>query len=242
MKTKVLSISSSENPTFKKLKSLLHSKGIKKENLILVAGTKIITEALQQKTLQPEIEICTGEKFNYDCEKKITLSKALFSELDVVGTHEALLVCKLPALPLPKLNGFSVLLPLGDPNNLGAAIRSCVGFGVDEIVLLKEACQPFSPKVIKASAGAVFKAPLRKGPSIHDLHAKNLLSLDLNGQLLTEFEWPSQPTQLLLGEEGLGIPKSLEVQKITVPTKNIESLNAAHSLSIALFHRLKARI
>jgi TrmH family RNA methyltransferase len=245
MKTKPLSISSAQNLTYKKIKSLLTSKGIKTEKLILLSGAKIIQEALNQKSIRAEFEVSYSDQFKYSCSKKIILTKPLFEELDVIGTHDSLLVCSEPPKLLPNQKGLSVLLPLGDPNNLGAAIRSCVGFGVDEIVLLKEACHPFLPKVIKASAGAVLKAPLTFGPSIKEVTTKNLVCLDQKGELLQDFNWPKSPLQLLVGEEGPGLSQAFECKKISIPTENIESLNAAHALSIVLFYRqekLKARI
>ncbi|MCB0394390.1 MAG: hypothetical protein KDD25_07510, partial [Bdellovibrionales bacterium] len=63
----------------------------------------------------------------------------------------------------------------------------------------------------------------------------DFVSLDMNGRSLSEFEWP-KVTNLLLGEEGQGIPQSLKRRSISIPIHSeVESLNASAALSIALY-------
>ncbi len=48
-----------------------------------------------------------------------------------------------------------------DPGNLGTIIRTCLAFGIDDILLSSDCADPFSPKVIRSSMGAVFMSSIR---------------------------------------------------------------------------------
>jgi RNA methyltransferase, TrmH family len=62
-----------------------------------------------------------------------------------------------------------------------------------------------------------------------------VIGLDLHGESLNKFDWPSD-FNLLVGEEGRGIPKSLIGQSLHIPmAQGVESLNAAVAISIALY-------
>jgi len=47
-----------------------------------------------------------------------------------------------------------------DPGNLGTIIRSALAFSIEGIILSKNSVNPFNTKVIRSSAGAVFKLPV----------------------------------------------------------------------------------
>jgi tRNA G18 (ribose-2'-O)-methylase SpoU len=241
MKTEVLKIDSESNATFKMLLSLTGSKGIKKESLFLISGDKIIREALKLNHLKIVYELATENIFYSKASKKTILAKTLFNDLDVIGTGSNILVAEVPEIkPLPKnwnQNGFCVFLPLGDPVNLGSAIRSCKGFNVDQLVLLTESANPFLPKVTKSSAGANLSVQFFKGPSINELSDHPIVCMDKGGEDLNKFKWQKNISGLLLGQEGSGIPQNLNIKKLSISATGVESLNATSALSIALFHR-----
>lgn len=53
-----------------------------------------------------------------------------------------------------------VALDLNDPGNLGTLVRSAVAAGFDSVVCLGDTVDPYSPKVIRAAAGALFRVPV----------------------------------------------------------------------------------
>lgn len=229
----VKKIESSQNKQFKKWKSLLQSKGIKKEGLCLVFGKNIISEILSKS---PEAK---SVHFDPEIQPDFLLSKELYKELSLFKSDGPFLVCPTPKLPTEDLKsppkGIEVLLPAGDPRNLGALIRTSLAFGSSKIILLKEAANAFLPESIKASAGAVFSAPLFEGPSINDLSASDIYTLDKSGQPLKESGLQKKSLRLLIGEEG-GLPKNLKNSKISIPISDkVESLNVNSCLSIALY-------
>lgn len=239
-------IQSPQNAKFKTWQSLTSTKGIKKHGKALVAGKNIVSECHKLFYDQP-LEILFTEKMGLPVNlgpqsTAYMLDEKLFKELDPLGLHFPLLVVPITEPETTALDhppqGVQVLLPFGDPKNLGAAIRNCLAFGVTDVILLKEAAHPFHFASIKASSGAVFKVNLTYGPSIHDLkNETTLFSLDGGGKNLFEFVWP-QNLRLLIGEEGPGIPLRLRETKnsVSIPiSPDIESLNAHQALGIALY-------
>jgi TrmH family RNA methyltransferase len=170
------------------------------------------------------------------------LSPTLFAQIDVLGTHFNILVVAQPDILTlsatdiidyaPK--GIELIVPIGDPGNLGALIRSCEAFGVPRVILSREAAHPFLPKSVKASAGSVMRVPLARGPALAE-YPSNCIALDTQGMSIDEFVWPTQGL-LVVGEEGSGFASSglVPQTRIRIPTHGVESLNAVVATSIAL--------
>ena len=127
-------------------------------------------------------------------------------------------------------------MPFQDPENVGAVIRSAVAFGAAEIVLLAEAANPFHPKSVRASGGAVFRANLLEGPSIQDLPDDlPVVPLSKEGKRISDFKFPAK-FALLPGIEGPGLPDRFRRSGVAIPiSPEVESLNAVAATAVALF-------
>lgn len=242
-KPQIKKIESASNALYKKLLDLTTGRGVQEHGLCLVSGEKIIAEVLQKPT--PDMFwISTTEEHSLFAQTPraqiILLPVELFKKLDIVGTHAPLLCYPLPEIKPwtpTAAQGLEVVCGLGDPNNLGALLRSALAFNVSSIILLKESCQPFHPKVIKSSAGACFQIPLYKGPSLQDIASfgPELYALDMEGTPLPEFAFPKN-LRVLLGEEGSGVPKNIPLQRISIPMNpKLESLNATVAASLLFY-------
>ena len=257
-----MEISSAQNALFKQFLSLHESRGIRQHAQFILAGQKIVNEVVKQypqliSHVVVESDVILPSPLNTFPVAR--LSKTLFQMLDILGTHSPLLICQLPEIFPWRWDqtecGLEVLLTLGDPGNLGAAVRSCVAFGATRIVLLKECAHPFHPKAVRASAGACLKSQFVSGPSLAELASHsftNLILLDMDGTRLDGFTWPEN-CRLLVGEEGPGLgsftespglankpPQSGKLERIHIPmASGVESLNAMVALSIALYSRAR---
>jgi RNA methyltransferase, TrmH family len=235
-------IESTQNSKYKLFKSLLSAKGIKQEALFILSGRKLVEESIQQRSELIVWEIITNEQValtQLPDDKIIQLPNNLFKELDLLGTHYNLLVMKLPDFHQGDLNQLphkaELILPLSDPGNLGAMIRSAVAFGIKKIWLTQEAAHPFLPKAIKASSGACFLVDFYVAPSIQQIKSP-CIALDAGGEMLEDFQWPNS-FRLLVGEEGKGVPTQIPITPISIRMEpGIESLNATVAMSIALHH------
>lgn len=239
-------ITSNTNSQFKTFLSLTESKGIKSEKMFLLSGSSLVREFLAKPNLQIHAEIIM-EGMNSRTTKEsgariFKLSKNLFEEMDVVGTKFNILVLALPEVktwsPTLTSSGLTLVTPLGDPGNLGAVIRSAEAFGASQVLLLSEAAHPFLPKSVKASSGSSLRIPLYRGPSLKEFVQNEelggrLVALDMKGIPLKKFEWPQNP-YLLVGEEGAGL-NGQRIRSVSIPMKNVESLNGTIAASIALY-------
>ena len=242
----MLKIASAQNSAFKRLLSLTASKGLKKEGLFLLSGEKLVREFLARPNLAVVHELLgPGMKRVAGGEKAIEFSAALFAQLDVLGTGFNILVLEQPRVPVLKAadlpgyapEGIEIVLPAGDPGNLGALLRSCEAFSVPRAILTQEAAHPFLPKAVKASAGSALRLPLAYGPALREFPA-TCIALDAGGEPVEGFDWPARGL-LVVGEEGPGLSPKFR-RRIAIPTQGVESLNVVVAASIALFCRARA--
>lgn len=239
-------LESPQNPQFKLWEAVLDGRGIRKHGHFLLSGRKTVPEALAAHPGRFVAALSVGA----DALAALTLppgvapyllAKPLFERLDVAGTGFPLLVGTVPEMPAldpsQPPQGLELVCALGDPNNLGAALRSAAALGARRVVLMAEAAHPFHPRCLRAAANAPFALTLLRGPSWAELGgiAGPVLALDGGGEDLTRFDWP-RDLRLVLGEEGQGLPDGLPLRRLAVPTTGaVESLNATVAASLALF-------
>ncbi len=249
-------ITSVENPKFRLWSSLFESRGIKKSQLFIVSGAKVISEVFEHNCSWVRTILLHEEDRASDLAQRalrlmpesiFLLSAPLFKSLDLYETRAPLLICSVPEIPQwnedSKPHGIEVLTALSDPINLGSLIRTCVAFSVSKLVLLKESAHPFLPKVLRGASGAQFHIPFFEGPSLSDL-SQDLIGLDVKGEDIGPFQWPRN-LRLVMGEEGRGLGDLKPTTLLKIPiSAQTESLNATVASSIALYlyrqqHQLK---
>jgi 16S rRNA (guanine527-N7)-methyltransferase len=132
--------------------------------------------------------------------------------------------------------GVSVLIPSQDPENVGAAIRSAAAFGAVQAILLGESANPFHPKALRASGGAVLSLPLRQGPALDAVpHELPIVALSAEGADIRQAAFPAA-FGLLVGLEGPGLPEPWRRRAVRIPIRpEVESLNAAAATAVALY-------
>ena len=242
-----LKISSNQNDSYKSFVALTTSKGLKDADVFLLSGEKLIREFLQKPNLKITHEIIRpglSALTPSSTIQHIEFTVELFNAIDVLGTHFNILVVEQPqitmldetALDSYAPYGIEVMMPIGDPGNLGALIRSCEAFGVARVILTREAAHPFLPKTVKASAGSILRIPLARTEKFTDLPTTfrdKVYALDMNGTPINDFVWPANAV-LVVGEEGPGFGDMTFKNRITIPTRTVESLNVVVAASIAL--------
>jgi RNA methyltransferase, TrmH family len=142
-------------------------------------------------------------------------------------------------------DGLSVYLHgVGDPGNVGTILRSAAAFGASRVILGPGSADPFSPKAVRASMGAIFQVPVVRTADDGDellLGAATTVALDAAAavslaQIAADLD-PREPLTLLVGAEREGLPQDLQagathVAKIPIAT---ESLNAGVAAAVALY-------
>jgi RNA methyltransferase, TrmH family len=136
---------------------------------------------------------------------------------------------------------------LADPGNVGTILRSAEAFGASCVALGPGTADPFSPKAVRASMGAVFTVPLAKADDLDALPGVKIALVAGRGVPLPELwrsgsVWLNQNAKvrevsLLIGHEREGLPTDVigqadHVAHIPIQT---DSLNAAMAATIALY-------
>ncbi|MBM5806788.1 MAG: RNA methyltransferase [Cyanobacteria bacterium M_surface_10_m2_179] len=252
-------ITSRRNPLVARLRALHQPKGRRDQGLLLLEGTHQVQELLRLG-LAPEHLLATPAWL----ERHAALMAA--APLPVQPVGEAVLaavattdnpdgvVATLAREQLPQARGTGrfvlALDQLQDPGNLGTLLRTALAAGVDEVWLAGGA-DPLQPKVLRASAGAALALPLLRLSERSELVAKLQAARTAGLQLLATvveataqpywaLDW-TQPTLLLLGNEGAGLhPELAELatERITIPhSAAVESLNVAVAAAPLLLER-----
>jgi TrmH family RNA methyltransferase len=133
---------------------------------------------------------------------------------------------------------------LQDPGNLGTLFRSAEAFGAAGIFLNEGTVSPYNPKVLRGSAGSIFRLPFFQIPSgeliaLLRQHGVRLLATSSHkGTPLPEVSW-TLPLALFIGNEGAGLPREIMHQMdetLVIPqAAQVESLNAGVAASIVLY-------
>ncbi|MCE9597737.1 MAG: 16S rRNA (guanine(527)-N(7))-methyltransferase RsmG [Spirochaetia bacterium] len=242
-------ISSRENDRFKNLIALQQSKGVKKQGLCIVGGSRLVDELLEDEATSDRVTALVVNR-NYWLEEEEPIAKIrvstfendLFKEIDIQGTGAPLAIVKVD--PIEEFNsaakGLSVVIPFQDPENVGAALRSCLAFGVTEVILSQEAANPFLPRAIRASANACFRVPLKRASALNAiaLESPELPVFVLSGDGEAELGETKMPERcvIIAGLEGPGIPAGVPGKRVYIPISDeIDSLNAVAALSVSLY-------
>jgi len=148
-----------------------------------------------------------------------------------------------PRLPERVEGGVLLLDRVQDPGNVGTLIRSAAAFGLERVLVLDGTVDPWSPKVVRASAGSVFLVPVHRVDLEEALEwlasvRIPLLVADANGEDVRSMQVP-EPAALLMGNEGAGPrPAALAAADriVALPmATGAESLNVAVAGSILLW-------
>ncbi|MBN2078745.1 MAG: 16S rRNA (guanine(527)-N(7))-methyltransferase RsmG [Spirochaetes bacterium] len=254
--TKGTAVTSGENRAYRELKRIASGESPRKRGRILVGGRRIIAEMAGKGGLEIGQLILRDGHVEDDAgmislieefarrRHLLVLKKSLYNEIDCFNTPGPLATIEIPTMKewdRSSGTGCTLLIPFQDPVNVGASIRSAAGFGVEKIVVMKEAAHPFHPRSIRASSGSVFAVNIEAGPSIRELDGiarekgLDIVSLDREGTPLGSFPFPER-FLLVPGIEGPGLPEELKMSAVSIPLHGgVESLNGPVALSIALY-------
>jgi RNA methyltransferase, TrmH family len=137
-----------------------------------------------------------------------------------------------------------------DPGNLGTILRSTEAFGAAGALLGERTVSPFNPKVVRGSAGSIFRLPVvrvKLGEALallREQEVRLVATSSHKGTPLPEAKLAG-PIAVFIGGEGAGVPRDLlaKVDEIVaIPhAPQVESLNAGVAASIVLYEIARQR-
>lgn len=147
-----------------------------------------------------------------------------------------------------------VVVGLQDPGNLGTILRSAEAFGSAGVVLGEATVSPFNSKVIRASAGSIFRLPVVVAKAAGDLDTISqqfrkggvrLIATSSHKGMPIDQANLTGPAAIFVGSEGSGLPRHFLAhldEIVAIPhTPQVESLNAGVAGSIALYEAARQR-
>ncbi|MDH0897145.1 MULTISPECIES: RNA methyltransferase [unclassified Pseudomonas] len=154
----------------------------------------------------------------------------------------ALVPMPVTAAPAPAANERAIYLhEIQDPGNLGTILRTLAWFGNFRCLLSPGSVDPYNPKVVRSSMGAIFHAPMELDVELDTLRTRfeRIACLDMNGDSLQSPGFRASDCYLF-GNEARGVPReqlsALGARPFTIPgCGTIESLNLASTVNMCAY-------
>ncbi len=124
---------------------------------------------------------------------------------------------------------------VGDPGNVGTVLRAALAFGASSVVMGPGTADPYGPKAVRASMGAVFAVPLARAGAVEDLPGRTVALVARAGGPLWDVH--EEEVTLVVGAEREGLPAEVVAGCDVVahiPIRS-ESLNAAMAATVGLY-------
>jgi TrmH family RNA methyltransferase len=144
-----------------------------------------------------------------------------------------------------------VCVDIRDPGNLGTVLRSAEGAGAGGVVCCDGSVDLYSPKVVRASAGALFHVPVvAGGKPVEVLERLGTAKLQRLGTSAHGGDAPEAvdlraPVALVLGNEAHGLPGEIDAcidRRVTIPMAGrTDSLNVGMAAAVLCFEAARQR-
>jgi len=252
-------ISSAQNPLIKKIRSLKTRKARVREGAFWVEGLAPVIEAIdagwavQSLVRSPDL-LKSKDAIRFLRSVNINeriLSAELFEKLSdrdgpaglgaIVSTRDL----ELSDLEVRSDSLVAILVEPQDPGNLGTIIRTSYCAGVSAVVLVGNSTDPFDPRSVRASMGALFRIPVVRAAGAQDLvrwasdEGVRLTGTSSRAHKSYRSAEYGLPQGIVMGNEQKGIPDDVAeacTSLVSIPmTGTINSLNLSAAAAIMLY-------
>ena len=253
-------ISSTSNSRIKNIMNLKNSaRARRQQDCFLVEGPRMFFEVLKERLL--EIYVTEGFEKKYGdrlagCRYEL-ISDAVCRHLSDTRTPQGVMaLVKKQETPLEEIlardeNPCLFLLEnLQDPGNMGTILRTSEGAGVSGIIMNRESVDPYNPKVIRSTMGAIFRMPFVIVDDFEDVLCRlkeagvRTFAAHLDGEDFYRQDYRGG-CAFFIGNEGNGLSEELAARadgRIRIPMKGqVESLNAAVAATVLMYETLRQR-
>ena len=241
-------ITSLKNPKVTIWKSLKDRKGRKETGCFLVEGRKMVEEALASAFPVEAVLVDADRMGEFPLPAYIPAfampSHVLASVCDTKTPQGIAAVVRMADVPL---TGSRLVAMDGvqDPGNVGTIIRTADAAGFDGVLLSAQCADVFSPKVLRATMGSIFRMGIRVTDDLPGTlkqmvqEGASVLSSQLDGEPFYQRSPLNERFVLVIGSEGNGVTeevKAVATHKVKLPMRGgAESLNAAVAAGIMMY-------
>src|SRR3954449_928226 len=220
-------ITSQHNAQLQLLRKLRRTRERRETGLFAAEGEDLL-QAATEHGWEPEVRLVAGED----------VEPALLDQASGLGSGtRAAAIYRQRWADRPLGPVCLALWGVSDPGNVGTALRSAAAFGASSVALGPGCADPFGPKAVRASMGAIFAVPLARVDDVAALPGRTVALVAHRGRPLGENHGTGTAFSLVVGAEREGMPPDVigacdEVAHIPIAT---ESLNAAMAATVALY-------
>jgi len=250
-------ITSRTNARVKALRAAFSGKASKPGEMIAIEGEHLIGEALRSFVTLETVFVREGSErvlgvaglAGLQATHWVVLAKDVFASAVATDAPQGIAATlRIPAIKMRKNVDFAgvqlVLEDLQDPGNLGTLIRSAEAFGMHNVFITPRTVNPWNPKVVRASAGSIFRMPVVRSPleqtkAWMDNGRVRIFAAVVQGETakLSHEAVLLPPCALLIGNEGAGLSQEaidMAYECVRIPCQ-VESLNAAIAGSVLMY-------
>ena len=220
------------------IRSLQQKKYRKKHQLFIVEGEKLVKEAIDSTHIIRCV-ITTAHEF-----EPLPKDVAIFTCDDIqmkrisgLTTPPGVLAAvEIPTNVQREQEELELILEkIQDPGNLGTIIRTADAFGIKTIVCSPDTVDWYSPKVVQATMGSIFRIKLIEQelqPYLKEqAKSSTLYAAHLEGENIYQSKLKT-PATLIMGSESHGI--STEVMQIIHESVKIPIVGEAESFNVSI--------
>jgi len=245
-------IASTQNKFVKTARSLAQKKFRNETGLFLVEGINL----LRDMPTSVEIAYIFATEARLDEAKSImaeregaeifAVTQAVMESIsDTVTPYGIAAVCRIPTVGVLRPVGKALLLDgVSDPGNLGTILRTAAACDFCDVYAL-DCADVYSPKVIRATLGALFKVrvcEVTENQAISLVRETDSAALDMSGENILNARVTGEPLLFIAGNEAHGVREIIkrEAKKTySLPMKNgMESLNVAVATAVAMYRTI----
>lgn len=139
-----------------------------------------------------------------------------------------------------------VLVNPSNAGNMGTIMRSALGFGMNQMAIIRPGVDAFDPKVVRASMGAIFSTDFVYYDSFEEYRTefgdREIYPFMLDAKSSLHEVRPKGTFSLIFGNEATGLPPEFAQigTSVIIPHSNrIDSLNLPIAASIAMYETTK---
>jgi TrmH family RNA methyltransferase len=240
-------IASASNPRYKRWRKYLNSPEAEDCPWIAVEGKKQISELSEERGIEllltDEPASLKNSAFAGRSREVVQVSRKMFRGLSRTRSPQGMLAfLDKPKWSWKELTPYVLFLNrLRDPGNLGVLIRTAAATGIFSIVTSSDTVSCFNDKVVRASAGYLFKTPFLEKIDIADLKRHGyevFVAHHKRGDTLFNRRF-EPPLALMVSNEGEGVDltevdQSWQLLRIPMSSR-VDSLNVSVSGSLLMY-------
>ncbi len=258
-------LSSTANPLLKDVRRALLQGTLTAQGYCVAEGPRLLEEARRSRSRVRAILIAESAvaRITGGAERMTIIEDRAFETLAGTETSQGVIaLVETPSWTLSDLLRDKALIDkalvvvldgIQDPGNAGTILRAAEAFAASGVVFLKGCVSPFNAKVLRASAGSVFRVPFVYGMEAaavmtsfeeHGIFLYAGVPCDSAQQAIALPGAPlSENLALIVGNEGSGVSPHFRAaaRLITIPTAGVESLNAGIAAAIFLYEARRQR-